>query len=99
MDEDVLTAFTLDEPIAFIVVEPFHSAYFGQLFLRPTARGLAWASVIGAMFGPLPDQRPVDSDPLETERLVERDGRAVEVIDEESDAASLAGEVAADLPQ
>ena len=52
MDENVLTAVTLDEPIAFIVVEPFHSAYFGHLFLRPTARGLTRASLIGAMFGP-----------------------------------------------
>src|SRR5258708_4934799 len=100
MDEDVLTAVTFDEPVAFIVVEPFHSAYFGHCFLRPAARGLAWASLFGAMFGPLlPDQGPIDADPLEAQGLVERDGRAVEVVDEQRDAAPLAGQVTADLAQ
>jgi hypothetical protein len=30
MNEDVLTALTFDEPVAFIVVEPLYSAYFGH---------------------------------------------------------------------
>src|SRR5207245_709027 len=51
------------------------------------------------MFGPLPDQSPVDPDPLETEGLIERDGWPVEIIDEQGDAAALARKVAADLTQ
>src|SRR5438093_4645440 len=51
------------------------------------------------MFGPLPDERPVDPDPLETEGLIQRDSWAVEVIDEQRDAAALARKVAANLTE
>src|SRR5207237_1291414 len=60
MDEDVLTAFTLDKSVAFVVVKPLHRADFGhrlppcpQLEDRATSAVARGQKAFCAMFGPL----------------------------------------------
>src|SRR5687767_4820942 len=47
----------------------------------------------------LPDQSAIHPDALKSERLVETDGRLVEVVDEQRDRFSFAEKMAADLAQ